>query len=724
MASGSDLTRGGQPRDNAGEIDLATCESEPIHIPGSIQPHGLLLIADRAEGRVIGGAGAIEERLTPIWLGRPLGALLAQSIELAATQAEATAGAIVALAAVPGRREAFDATLHVSGDYLLVELEPQPENPLSAGAILARLEAIGTSFERAADLRALCDRAAVGFRALTGFDRVMIYRFLDDGAGTVVAEDRDPRLRSFLNHHFPASDIPRQARQLYIRNRVRVIPDASYAPAPIRSDKVDLTDIDLSDAALRSVSPIHLRYLRNMGVTASASISIVKDGQLWGLVACHHERPRELGYEISAACRALAGGLARQIRAKEEAEAYRDRIRLRQAEDAVIGRFHDETPFDHFFQSMAEDLRLMLDADGFAAVQGAQVHGAGAVPDVAELRELARWLVPRTTIEPFATAVLSERFPPAAAYAEIVSGVLAVCLTTEVSTLLIWFRREEPMTVEWAGNPHKDIAGDPEAILTPRASFEAWREIVRGRSRRWKMSEVEAANRLRRALFDLRQSRRLRELNRELAAVVAQKDVLIAEKDQLLREVNHRVQNSLELVQAFLALQTRDELPEVAAHRDEAQRRLSAVALVHRRLYQPDGIETVDLSRYLEELVGDMRQAMGGEWEGAITIDLAPISVPADRAVTIGLVLAELVINAQKHAYGGRPGPIAIVLEPYRNQLRLIVADQGIGPQREGAGFGTRMVAAMADRLGGSIERHDNRPGLRVILTAPAELVG
>jgi two-component sensor histidine kinase len=202
---------------------------------------------------------------------------------------------------------------------------------------------------------------------------------------------------------------------------------------------------------------------------------------------------------------------------------------------------------------------------------------------------------------------------------------------------------------------------------------------------------------------------------------VAEKEALVAEKDHLLREVNHRVQNSLQLVQAFLALQAREEPPEVAKHLAEAQRRLSAVALVHRRLYQSDRVDIVDLARYLDDLIGEMRQSMGGEWEGAITADLAPIPISADRAVNIGLVLTELVINAQKYAYGGQPGPIAISLEPYRNQFRLIVADQGMGQQREREGFGTRMIGALVERLGGTVERVDNRPGLRVILTAQAE---
>lgn len=721
MAGEPELASESALRTSAAGVDLTACDREPIHVPGSIQPHGLLLIADLATQLVVGGAGAVEERLTPMWLGRSLGALLAQNIDRAVERARATPVDVVPIAAVPGRREAFDATLHISGDYLVAELEPQPDEPMTAGAILAVLDLIGSAFERAGDLKALCDRAASGFRELTGFDRVMIYRFLDEGEGVVMAEDRDPFLPSFLNHHFPAADIPQQARALYVRNRVRVIPNARYKPVPIRSAKIDLSGIDLSDAALRSVSPIHLQYLRNMRVTASASVSIVKDGLLWGLVACHHLQPREMTYQIRAACRALAGGLARQIRAKEEAEVYRDRIRLRQTEDTIIARFDAEASFDMFFEAKAEDLRRMLGAHGFAAVQGRQITTAGTVPAPSDLKALARWLGPRTALEPFATATLSERFPAAAAYPDIASGVMAVSLTTEVSTLMIWFRAEETEVVEWAGNPHKEQRADPNAILTPRTSFEAWRETVRGRARRWTMSELEAANRLRHALFELRQRRRLRELNRELSATIAEKEALIAEKDHLLGEVNHRVQNSLQLVQAFLALQARQDSPEVAAHLGEAQRRISAVALVHRRLYQADHIDAVDLGRYLDELIGDMRQTMGDEWQSAIVADLSPILSSADRAVNVGLVLTELVINAQKYAYDGRPGPITIGLEPYRNKFRLIVADQGKGQQREGEGFGTRMIRAMVERLGGTIERFDNRPGLRVILTAPSE---
>lgn len=698
-------------------LDLTACDREPIHIPGAIQPHGLLLIADRATGLIVGGAGALD-RLAADCIGRRIDSLLGQDATLKAGLAEP--GTPVRLDAVRGRDETFQAFLATTDTRLLVAFEPAPDQPLSAADMLARLDAAGASFERSADLQSLSARAAVAFRDLTGFDRVMIYRFLDDGAGVVLAEERDPDLPSFLNHHFPASDIPRQARALYVRNRVRVIPDVTYTPAPVEPAAEALTD--LSDVAIRSVSPIHLRYLRNMGVGASASISIVKDGLLWGLVACHHNSPRDLPYETRAACAALAGGLARQIRAKEEAETYRERIRLRAAEDVALGRLNQDSDSPNFIAAIAPDLRALLVADGFAALSMGQVVVDGICPPQEALADLGKWLSSRAQIEPFVSRTLSAQYPAARAWPERASGVLATTLSGDQPMLLMWFRAEEPELVEWAGNPHKDSAADPQAILTPRNSFESWREELRYRARPWTLAQIESVVRLRRVLFEARQGRRLRELNRELSATVADKEALIAQKDHLLREVNHRVQNSLQLVQAFLALQQRAD-PEgaAAAHLQEAQRRISAVALVHRRLYQGDQVETVDLSRYLEELIGDMRGAMGADWASGLTLDLAPILISADRAVNVGLILTELVINANKYAYDGGAGPIAISLEEYRNQFRLIVADQGKGRVGNREGFGTRMMKAMIQRLDGTIDYMDNKPGLRVIVAAATE---
>lgn len=701
-------------------VDLTECDREPIHIPGSIQPHGLMLVADRDTLSVSHAAGDIETRLgVADWRGQALAALVGDPIaSRIARMAESSGTAGFAGQATGALGELMDVSAHVSGDHVIVEIEPGPGQAAPASVVLGGLEAAGAAFERAPTLKLLCERAAAEFRRMTGFDRVMIYRFLDDEAGTVLAEDRDPALPSFLNHHFPGSDIPRQARALYVRNLVRVIPDIFYDPAPLRPAWTHAQPLDMSDSALRSVSPIHMQYMRNMGVGASASISIVKDGALWGLIACQHATPRLLPYDVRVACRALAGGLSRQIKAKEEAENYRERIRLRGFEDDMAGLLAQASSLDEGLQEGLPQLLKMLDADGVAVVRGGAVSHAGTCPPETAIRDLATWMLDKPA-EPFATDRLPEVYAPAAQFAEHGAGLLAVVVSTEEPLLVMWFRAEQVEVVNWAGNPHKD-ASTPGGMLTPRASFEAWSEAVRGRSRTWGVASVEAASRLRRLMLDARQMRRMRELNHRLTETVQDKESLLEQKELLLREVNHRVQNSLQLVSSFLGLQARssnsDQLKESF---EEARRRLTAVALVHRRLYRADQIETIDLSRYIEELAFEMLESMGPEWDGMIGLDISPISVPTDRAVTLGLILTELVINANKYAYDGAPGPIAISLEQAGSRFRLVVADQGRGKHQPGAGFGTRMMTAMVSQLAGDLQYLDNQPGARAVLTAP-----
>ena len=694
-------------------LDITECDREPIHVPGSIQPHGLLLIADASQV-VVAGAGDLEARLSAAWLGASLSSLIGQDAE--ALLARAGSGSATGRPVETGSAR-FDVTLHRAGDLILVELEPVSAEPMAAGETLDMLGAYAAGFERAGDLQALCARAAVAFREITGFDRVMVYRFLDDDAGRVVAEDSKPGLGTFLHHHFPASDIPRQARALYVRNRTRAIPTVDYLPQPIRP--AGFAGTDLSDVGVRSVSPIHLQYLRNMGVGASASISIVKDGLLWGLIACHHETSRDMPADVRAAAATLAAGLARQVRAKEEAETYRERLRLRAAEDVVVPKLAGAVGLPQSAERVKAELKAMLNGDGFALVHGRTLVCEGHCPPSEALAEIADW-AEQQGAEPFATRELGADFPAAARHATWASGLLAIPLLDEKG-LLLWFRAEQVEEVEWAGNPHKSVALTPGETLSPRASFETWTEAVRGRSRRWTLEELEAAHRLRRAFHEAHQARLVRELNAKLTATLADKDALIEQKDLLMKEVDHRIQNSLQLVSAFLSMQARTAGEEVAGALREAQARLSAVAQVHRRLYRDDQVTSVDLARYLEELAGDMKASLGDEWGSRMTLDLAPVLIPSDRAVNVGLVMTELVINATKYAYDGAPGPIAIGLEQHRNRLRLIVADEGRGKTGTNTGFGSRMMGAMVQRLDGEIEQVDNRPGLRAILTAPIQ---
>ncbi len=704
--------------------DLNNCDKEPIHIPGSIQPHGIMLVAEQDGLHVRYAAGDVEQRLgSAVWEGRMLGALIGPALaaKIGALMLPGGIGGFIGQLET-GSGGALDVSAHLSGRHVIVELEATQAGGPPTALVLDGLAAAAARFEHAASLIALCEMAAVEFRALTGFDRVMVYRFLDDDAGKVLAESRREDLSGFLNHHFPATDIPRQARALYVRNLIRVIPDVSYAPAILRPAWAETVPLDMSDSSLRSVSPIHLQYLRNMGIGASASVSIVKDGVLWGLIACHNETPRSLTYDVRAACRSLAGSLARQIKAKDEAEGYRQRIRLRGFEDDIVAFLSREGALDATLGNHLDEISRMMGADGVAIIRAHELVTGGVCPGESDIRDLVSWLVKRRPETVFVTDRLSAAYPPALEFQALGSGLLAVTLSGDEPWVLLWFRVEQAEIVNWAGNPHKAGNLGPDETLTPRSSFEAWREIVSGRALGWTLPEVDAANRLRATLLDIQQNRRVQALNHQLTTILRDKDLLLERNEFLIGEVNHRVQNSLQLVSSFLSLQARASAnPELQAALEEARRRLTAVALVHRRLYKGDKIDIVDAGRYVEELCADTVTFMGKEWAQHLTLDLSPVMISTDLAVPLSLVLTELMINCNKYAYGGEPGPIEIRLTGDLSSLYLSVSDKGRGSISPGKGFGSRMIDSLVAQLGGTLTTGDNTPGLRTALKIPLQ---
>lgn len=700
-------------------LDLTECDREPIHVPEAIQPHGVLLVLE-PDGRTVAREAGRLDTVTgrDSWLGRRIDDLLGDETAARLRAVAGAGGEGFAGRWRGGNGLDYDVIVRGGASGPIVEIEQSSQGGQPGVELIGRLDAAGAALERAGTVRAVCERAAEAFRALTGFDRIMIYRFLEDAAGQVVAEARLPGVDSFQNHHFPATDIPRQARALYLRNPVRVIPDAHYEPQPLRPSVPD-EPLDMSDCGLRSVSPVHLRYLRNMGVRASASVSIIVDGELWGLVACHSARPQLLPFELRAAATNLVRSLARQIKAKGEAELYRERLRLRQLEDDFVGRLPADRSLEHSLADRGRDLADLVDADGVAVVAGESVFRFGVAPPGAAVRRMADWVAAQPGLRPLASHALSTLHPEAEPWRTEASGLLGVQLQGEEPLTLLWFRAEIVETIRWAGNPSTAVKSGPAGVLTPRASFEAWSETVRGRSRRWSPSQVESALRLRDALLDFAAVTRLRSLNRTLRASLDERDLRLEQQEFLIREVNHRVQNSLTLVSSFLGLQARQADPEARDQLLEARRRVRAVSMVHSRLYRAEASSAVDLARYFAELIDDLGGSMGADWSVRLAHDLAPVRVEAGRAVTLGLILTELIINAQKYAYDGEPGPIHIALEEGADGLRLTVEDSGRGGHQAGGGFGSMMIGSLVGQLGGHLDYSDARPGLRAVLKAP-----
>lgn len=700
-------------------IEIVSCDAEPIHIPGSIQPQGFMLIADVASKLIVGYAARGEDRVDSSVVGLSLDAVIDVGTDVSSGPFPATGAKVIGDVSFAGTL--MDAVAFRSGEHLVVEVTGKGTRQSLDASFLAELQSVGGTLERSSSLSELCQQAARAFQGLTGYSRVMVYRFIDDDAGVVVGESLSGPSSSFMNHHFPASDIPRQARALYVRNPVRVIADVNYTPVPIVGIDPGLATIDLSDSTLRSVSPIHIQYLKNMGVAASASMSIVMDGVLWGLVACHHHEPRSLTLTTRLACQALAAGLSRQIKAREENELYRERIRLRSQEDVILAELGSEDGLSDFLDRSGAQLARLLQADGFAALCGSSLFVHGECPDPLDVHDVAKVALSRGVPGPWVTNELSRELPSAGNHRELASGLLASVMSSEEPIVLMWFRAEQLQTVKWAGNPHANVALTPGATLMPRASFEAWAESVRGRSREWSLAEVESCARIVRQLLETRNNQRVRRLNRELTATLRENESLLSQKDFLLQEVNHRVQNSLSLVSSFLRMQRRGASADVKTQLEEAERRLTAVSLVYRRLYQADSISIIDLSRYLGELCTEILTAMDKTWASHITLDLAPVLVTTDRAISIGLIVNELITNVTKYAYRGAPGPLTVTIEQHRDMLRVVVSDhgEGKGPVTKGTGFGSRMLGALIDQLQGRITYVDNAPGLRAVVSMP-----
>ena len=417
----------------------------------------------------------------------------------------------------------FEAIIHRYEGLLILELETKPAEPQSVPLELySSLKSTIAQLEGTSSVKEFCEQAAQQVREFTGFDRVMIYRFADDDSGHVLAEAKRDDLESFLGLHYPASDIPKQARALYVKSWLRFKTDNDAAPVALVPEINPQTGkpLDMSYAVLRSMSPIHTEYLRNMGVQATMSISIVKDNKLWGLVACHHyATPRYVAHDARMACEFLAHLLSLQMSAKEEAENYEyvQHLNTRhaelveamaRAEDFPQALIKEETKFLHW-----------IDASGAAIVVDDDIYLLGTTPNAENVRKIANWLTENTGEEIYATNNLPHICVDAADCKKFGAGVLAMRLSRHQPHFVLWFRPEISQSVNWAGDPTKPAEiGALGDRLTPRKSFDLWIEEVAGKSAPWKQCELDAAANLRRSILEIivRKAEALAKLNAEL----------------------------------------------------------------------------------------------------------------------------------------------------------------------------------------------------------------
>jgi light-regulated signal transduction histidine kinase (bacteriophytochrome) len=713
------------------DADLTECDREPIHIPGGIQPHGLLLATEGPEllvRRASRNTSEILDRGVETVLGRPLAeALGPEQVRrlVPGVRRCAAAGPPVPVGEVQvGRGEGrrYHVLLHRSGGLLVFELEPASTDPVAAlhevsqplQDFLSRLDTVTTPDD-------LLRLAAVEVRRVTGFDRVLIYRFDEDGHGTVVSEDRNDRLPSYLGLRFPASDIPPQARQLYLLNHSRIIPDAAYRPVPIAPE--GLPPLDLSFSTLRSVSPIHVEYMRNMGTAASMSVSVVRDGRLWGLLSCHHAEPRSASFAVRGSCEVLSRVLSAHLATVERQAEIEHRLRLNAVQSRLIATLTVRDDFVAGLAEHADDLLAFADAAGVAVLCDGHLLRAGATPAEEDLRRLATWLAAEVRNEVFATDSLGSLIPWRLAEPGLACGLLAVSISKLHDNYLMWFRPEERRTVVWAGDPLVPKSTEDRRRMSPRASFAAWEEVVRGRSVRWRSSVVAAAAELRNAIVGvvLRAAEELAQLNAELRRSNEELEAFSYSVSHDLRAPFRHIVGYAELLRecgldkvGASARRYVTTIIESAEYAGTLVDNLLAFSRMGRAHLHP---ARIDMNALVREVVAAMAPDAQGRsvvWE---VDDLPPAS---GDVMMLRLALQNLLSNALKYTRPRAVAHIHVAGEARDRETVYRISDNGIGfdmryaeklfgvfqrlhrmEDFEGTGIGLANVRRIASRHGG-----------------------
>ncbi len=471
---------------------LTDCASEQLHLSGRIQAHGVLVAADLQDRRITYASANTHELIgaEPDQLfDSPVMSIFSPDEQQRLEQAIEQTGYRPSSPDLYGMRLAaafdgkVDVILHQVGGQIVIEIErAHGDDQADLVPVLYASQAIG----EATSVPEVEAAVASALRALTGFDRAMVYRFHEDEHGEIVAEDRLPGLVRYLGHHFPANDIPPQARRIYTRKASRYIPDVDEGDVVvIASPRMAGTSLDLSRAALRSVSPFHLEYMRNMDTAASVSFSMADGGRLTRIVSCISEKPRWLSRSMRRSCELVVLQAKLQVSAAEQISRLNDAASRESIRTRLRAAMQSAPAIAEGLTSPSGDLLELCQADGAAAYADGRYRSIGAAPSEDAVRRFAGEIrAARSPGAPWDT----DRLQQSTADSLGAAGCLFVALGAP-DDFVVWFRRDRPQQLRWLGDPHAHSTG----LINPRKSFDTWLERVSGSSAPWTDADLRAA---------------------------------------------------------------------------------------------------------------------------------------------------------------------------------------------------------------------------------------
>lgn len=680
-------------------VNLQNCESEPIHIPGSIQPHGVLL-ALNPNSYVIeycsSNVSSYFDTLPANVLNKPLHSLLGdEQAHKIADYVNANLSFEAHPHVVNHNGTAYNTIIYKCNNLLVLELEPFPDGGLALPDLYTQTSRFVNFLQHASSLVELCQNVADEIKSITGYDRVMVYRFDKDYNGEIIAEAVNNNLEPFLGLNYPHTDIPAQARQLYLSNLLRMIVDVNYQPVPIVTlqQSADNTHIDLSKSVLRSVSPIHIQYLQNMGVGGTLTISLIHDKKLWGLIACHHYSPKHVPYYTRLAALLQGHFLTSQIKVREVAEDYT----LAQVIDDRLQQLLKQIGKGNVrmvAQEQLEQIQRLANADGVAIIINSKTYTAGEVPSTADITSLSDWLHTNSALGQYKTSCLSAEYEGGKEITDVAAGILFQSLGTVDKDGIIWFRQEVEKSINWAGDPTKAIEKDGKG-LSPRKSFELWKETVKFNSIDWNRAELNAATVFASALQ--------KQLHVYYLTAQENKYRTLSEKLQVanneLANINwistHDLKEPLRKIRIFasrvLAEDINDSVRDSVTRMQNSAIRMQSLIediLSYSKLgNMQSAFVRVDVSAMLHEIKDELYEELS---EKNVSLSIDNLCEANGIPFQLHQLFTNLVSNAIKFSKPGNAATISVTchevsgsgiadLVPGNEYYRITVADNGIG---------------------------------------------
>ncbi|WP_375561924.1 ATP-binding protein [Bernardetia sp. OM2101] len=637
---------------NLSENELKTaienCAKEPIARLGFIQPHGFLILFSE-QMKVLGVSQNLTEQIkynfdeiinTSIskLLGNRQTKFLKNKIKNVDLEDEASYYKAISplhfFLKVNNEKMSFDGVIHKNRHDFVLELEPinVEINEIPKDNFYQINKKSIIRFQYSHKLTELYKIIVEEIQTITGFDRVMLYKFNKEYDGQIIAEVKKESMDAFYDLWFPSTDIPKQARDLYLKNLLRLIVDVNYTPSPILlENSINHEALDLTYSTLRSVSPVHIEYLKNMGVGASMSISIVIDGKLWGLISCHHNSAKKVDYSTRMTAEFFAQLVSLQIERLEKNEIQYDKLEKQTLSEGIIESLNEEKNVYTGLIKKGNSFLKLTNADGFAVLTGdtqeKNILKLGITPESKQILEIKDWLELNYPKDIFYSNCIKEDIPTIKIPATLCSGILSVSISSEDNSRVIWFRKELQQNISWGGKPQKVVLKEEDKfVLKPRNSFAKWNQSVEFQSEKWTASEREIAKAIQSKIFyiitqnmnEYREELRRKELEQQ---VQIRTEELTTTNEKLNTEIQTREKIAYQLKEGMRLLElTNKELEHfayVASHDlQEPLRAISSFSQLLEKRYKGQLDEKADMyigfiiegSNRMKNLIMDLLQ--------------------------------------------------------------------------------------------------------------------